>query len=114
MFSTKVRRQIIFALAASASIGVAPVAPAVSQAQIALQGDWQTLGHVIYCESLATGYKAYREEAEAAERQGEILLATAYWKAAANYIGEEASEDCPLVTYPTHTPVVGSLAPPRP
>jgi len=32
MFSTKVRRKIIFALAASASIGVAPVAPAVSQA----------------------------------------------------------------------------------
>ncbi len=32
MFSTKIRRKIIFALAASACIGVAPVAPAVSQA----------------------------------------------------------------------------------
>jgi hypothetical protein len=114
MFSTRVRRKLIFAIAASASIGVAPVAPAVSQAHIAVQSDWQTLGHVIHCESLAAGYKAYREEAEAAERQGEVLLATAYWKAAANYAGEETSEDCPPVTYPTHTPVVGSLAPPRP
>jgi hypothetical protein len=114
MFSARVRRKIIFAVAASASIGVAPVAPAVSQAQITIQGNWQAVAHVIRCESLAAGYKAYREEAEAAERGGEILLATAYWKAAANYAREETSEDCPLVTYPTHTPVVGSLAPPRP
>jgi hypothetical protein len=37
MLSTKTRRKIILALAASASIGVAPVAPAVSQAQVGVQ-----------------------------------------------------------------------------
>jgi hypothetical protein len=109
MLSAKIRRKIIFSLAASACIGVAPVAPAVSQAQIPLKSYPQMLAHAVRCESLATAYNAYREEALAAERYGEILLATAYWKAAARYAAEEASENCPMATYPTHTPIVGSF-----
>jgi hypothetical protein len=109
MLSTKTRRKIILAIAASASIGVAPVAPAVSQAQIPVRSYPQMLAHAAHCESLAAGYRAYREEALAAERYGEILLATAYWKAAARYAAEETSENCPVVTYPTHTPIVNSF-----
>ncbi len=113
MLSTKTRRKIILALAASASIGVAPVAPAVSQAQIQVQSYSQMLAHAVHCESLAASYKEYREEALAAEGHGEILLATAYWAAAAKYLKEQSAENCPFVKYPTYTPTVGSLAPPR-
>jgi hypothetical protein len=108
MLSPKTRRKIILAIATSACIGVAPVAPAVSQAQIQIQSYSQTVAHAVHCESLAAGYNAYREEALAAERHGEILLATAYWKAAAKYAAEETAENCPIVKYPTHTPIVGS------
>src|SRR5271156_1322408 len=105
MFSTKVRRKFILAVAASACIGVAPVAPAVSQAHVAVQSYSQTVVHAIHCESLAASYKGFREEAQEAERYGEILLATAYWKAAAKYASEETSENCPIVTYPTIEPI---------
>jgi hypothetical protein len=108
VLSTKVRRKIVLALAASVCIGVAPVAPAVSQARIPVQSYPQMLAHAAHCESLAAGAKADREEALAAESHGEILLAAAYWKAVAKYAAEESAENCPLATYPTFTPTVGS------
>jgi hypothetical protein len=108
MLSTKTHGTIV-ALVASLSFGVAAVAPAVSQAQIEVQSYSQMLAHAVHCESLAAGYKAFREEALAAERAGEILLATAYWKAAAKYLKEQSAENCPLVKYPTYTPIVGSF-----
>ena len=53
--------------------------------------------HAIHCESLAAANRAYREEAEGAEKQGEILLASAYWAAAAKTGAEGTSEHCPAV-----------------
>ena len=55
MLSTKTRRKIILAIAASASIGVAPVAPAVSEAQ-AIPGKSPIMGATYAVPATAIEY----------------------------------------------------------
>jgi hypothetical protein len=108
MLSSKTRTTIL-ALVASASIGCASVAPAVSQAQ----PNWPALGHAIHCESLQAGAEAYEHKSEVAQREGNLNLAHYYDEMAEQYESEMWAEHCyfrgggggpeiskPVVTHP--------------
>ncbi len=117
MCSTKIRRKIIFALAASACIGVAPVAPAVSQARRPIIV-YSNNANGEQCEARQNWYDFYRSETTRAIENFDYAGAFSAAENAAEEKVEAGLEGCDTSTWATIPPTrpktnqVGSSTPP--